>query len=276
MTRLNNKQICILTELKDFTETSFNPKDYLLLWCLKGKAKICISKNTSNIIQNTLIICTPQINFKHCMMSLDFEYRCLVLSKNLIEQTNWKISNEFTKISINQNDLDIINLFYEFLIMLTTPNIKYDDKLIDKTIKILIQQIQINIENYPISSIYISKDPIENTYNKFINLVSLFYNKNRDVKFYADKLNISPKYLSNICKRVSGKSASIIINQYIIKSIKHSLIYTNKSIKKIALELNFENISFFGKYTKRVLGLSSKIYRLNNQIPNIDTSETSI
>ena len=104
----------------------------------------------------------------------------------------------------------------------------------------------------------------------------MFYNKNRDVKFYADKLNISPKYLSNICKRVSGKSASIIINQYVIKSIKHSLIYTNKSIKEIALELNFENISFFGKYTKRVLGLSPKIYRLNNQIPNIDTSETSI
>lgn len=265
MMHLNNKQIRFLTEAKDFLEKSFNSNDYLLFWCLKGKAEIGISERKFIIRQNVLIMCLPTININYCMMSLNFEYRCLVLSDDLIKQSNWMFNNEFTIISINQNDLESINLYYEFLMILINLDVK--NNIIDNIVKNVIKQIQYAISKYQTTFVNICEKSKGDIYDDFITLVSLFYNKNRDVKFYADKLNVSPKYLSYICKRNTGESANVIIDKYTGERIKYLLVNTNKSIKEIALDLNFNNVSFFGKYTKRLLGLSPKIYRLNNKLP---------
>lgn len=79
--------------------------------------------------------------------------------------------------------------------------------------------------------------------------------------YYADKLHVSPKYLSAVCKEVSGQTAFDLVNQYVLKNVKYMLQWSPKSIKEIAMELDFPNLSFFGKYVKRYLGVSPKQYR---------------
>lgn len=91
---------------------------------------------------------------------------------------------------------------------------------------------------------------------EFMNLLRLHHAQHRSITFYADKLFISPKYLSHLIKEATGKSASEIIGKMIIQEAKNLLRYSNKNIKQIAYELNFSTQSSFGKYFKHITGLS--------------------
>lgn len=64
-----------------------------------------------------------------------------------------------------------------------------------------------------------------------------------------------------VCKDISGQPASDLIDQYVMKDVVYLLRKTEKSIKEITNELDFPNISFFGKYVKKHLGLSPRMYR---------------
>lgn len=98
-------------------------------------------------------------------------------------------------------------------------------------------------------------------FESFIELVEKYHNKERSMGFYADKLCITPKYLSIIVKKVSGFSAPDIIDKYVILEAQHLLRHTDLSIKEISDQLNFPNNSFFYKYFKAHTGCTPNSYR---------------
>lgn len=97
--------------------------------------------------------------------------------------------------------------------------------------------------------------------SNFLILVSKYHKEEHQVKFYADKLCVSPKHLALTVKSVIGQSASKIINSFIILQAKTQLRYTDKTIQEIGYELNFSSQSFFGKYFKQHTGMSPGEYR---------------
>lgn len=105
-------------------------------------------------------------------------------------------------------------------------------------------------------------------FKKFIELILAQEVKVRSVSYYADKLFVTTKYLSAVCKQVCGKTAFNLINELVMEDITELLEYSEKSIKEIADELEFPNISFFGKYIKSHTGMSPTEYRkyLTNQV----------
>lgn len=90
----------------------------------------------------------------------------------------------------------------------------------------------------------------------FLRLVRANYRKERAIAFYADKMFISPKYLSLIIKESTGKSAAEWIDSYVLQEAKNLLRYSGKNVQQIAYELNFTNQSSFGKYFKHLTGMS--------------------
>jgi AraC-like DNA-binding protein len=98
---------------------------------------------------------------------------------------------------------------------------------------------------------------------RFMNLVWENFREQRDVGFYAEKLCLTPKYLSKIIKDNTGSSASEWIDSHVALEAKALLKSTNMTIQQISDELNFPSQSFFGKYFKRVTGMSPKSYREN-------------
>ncbi|MDR3217915.1 MAG: helix-turn-helix domain-containing protein, partial [Dysgonamonadaceae bacterium] len=98
-------------------------------------------------------------------------------------------------------------------------------------------------------------------FNSFYRLVLQHYKDSREVGFYADKLCVAPKYLSAAIKETTGKSAFEWITDYVLLEAKSLLKSTNMTIQQISDELNFANQSFFGKYFKRLAGMSPKSYR---------------
>lgn len=90
----------------------------------------------------------------------------------------------------------------------------------------------------------------------FIRLVHEYHRRERSVAFYARKLFISSKYLSNLVKSASGRSAAEWIDDFVILEAKNLLRFSGKNIQQIAFDLNFHNQSAFGKYFKHLTGMS--------------------
>lgn len=105
------------------------------------------------------------------------------------------------------------------------------------------------------------KNRAEDYFKQFVYLLGKNYLTERGVGFYADSLNITPKYLTTLIKRVSGRSVSQWIDYYVTIEAKTMLKFTDKSILEISNALNFANQSFFGSYFRRNTGMSPSQYR---------------
>ncbi len=101
-------------------------------------------------------------------------------------------------------------------------------------------------------------------FRRFMLLLADNTNVNRSVKSYANDLCVSPKYLTSVCRKHSEYTASELIAASVISRIKQLLLYSDLSIKEVSKEMGFENLSFFGKYVKKHLGLSPNNYRKAN------------
>lgn len=101
----------------------------------------------------------------------------------------------------------------------------------------------------------------EEIFTKFTELLERHHKKEREIAFYADKMCMTSKHLSQVIKDYTGKTALGIIEEYVISEAKSMLLSTTMSIQQISDELNFPSQSVFGKYFKRVAGISPSEYR---------------
>ena len=98
-------------------------------------------------------------------------------------------------------------------------------------------------------------------FNQFLTLVEKEQQKRHQVAYYAEKLYISPKYLSTVCTRVSGKSPMRWITDSVMEQCYTMLKTTSLSVKEISNRLGFPNPSFFGQYFRDEAGMTPMEYR---------------
>ena len=98
-------------------------------------------------------------------------------------------------------------------------------------------------------------------YEQFMQLLSEHCLQQREVQFYADKLNITPKYLNHLCKTHSGVTASEWIQRHARERIIILLQSKRYNIAEIADEMEFSSRSFFTRYVKKLLGATPSEYR---------------
>ena len=98
-------------------------------------------------------------------------------------------------------------------------------------------------------------------FERFIALVNEYHCSERGMAFYADKLCLTPKYLSKLIKQASGRSAPDWIDEFVILEAKNLLKYTNMAIKEIVFQLHFPNQSVFYKFFKAHTGMTPSEYR---------------
>ena len=96
---------------------------------------------------------------------------------------------------------------------------------------------------------------------EFVRLVHLHYTRERSVSFYADRLFISPKYLSLLVKEATGRTAAKWIDDFVLMEAKNMLRFSGKNIQQVAYALNFPTQSSFGKYFKHLTGMSPTEYQ---------------
>ena len=102
---------------------------------------------------------------------------------------------------------------------------------------------------------------VRELFNRFMMLMERDYKQSRDVNYYADLMHITSKYLTNIVRQVTGHTPKTIIDQYVILQLKMQLQRTSQSIKEIAWEYHFTDVSFFCRYFKKHTGLTPQQVR---------------
>lgn len=98
-------------------------------------------------------------------------------------------------------------------------------------------------------------------YTQFMDEVRKSYTQERSISYYADVLCVTPKYLSQVVRRVSGRFAGDWITDFVILEAKALLKSRKYTVQQIADMLNFANQSFFGKYFREKVGCSPSAYQ---------------
>lgn len=243
---------------------------YIVVLCLKGKASLYVNDQFYEIHANDLFISHPNIILESSMISMDFECRCLCLSPEYVRQLSvinrdsWDARMFLEKnpvLSLTADEVNTFCWYYNLLkSKLTGQSCKHRRELTEALLLAFLYEFYDTMERF-IPLMPSSFKSADNLFKTFIDIISSSYPKNRSVAYYADRLHVTPKYLSAVCKEISGQPASELIDQYVMKDVLFLLRKKEMSIKEITNELNFPNISFFGKYVKKHLGLSPRLYR---------------
>lgn len=98
-------------------------------------------------------------------------------------------------------------------------------------------------------------------YDQFIKLVQQNFRQHRTIQYYAEMLNITPKYFSVLIKKVSGKTAGEWIDEYVLLEARALLKSRQYTVQQVSDMLSFPNQSFFAKYFKAHTGLTPTQYQ---------------
>ena len=130
-----------------------------------------------------------------------------------------------------------------------------------RTMMLMVCEKLLSTESMASSNDDISSMHDKELFNAFLQLLAREEQKRQRVAYYADKLNITPKYLSTICKKVSGKNPMRWIAESVMQDCYSLLKDTDLSVKEISNRLGFPNASFFGQYFREQTGRTPVEYR---------------
>ena len=271
---LSDKDIAVFDKIGAIPQKTIHADAHIFVACLKGKAACKIDNKVYEINKNDIIIGHPNQFFENEMVSCDFECRGMILSPSYF-QNIFALAGNFWKAGLNLFKMPVIHLDETEMhgFVLNHEMLKYKMQLKDlphhqQSINLLLQsllyefcdmlapKLKVDLDSYQYSS-------SEIIFKRFANLMAEEAPVKHEVAYFAGKLCITPKYLSFICKQQTQKTASELINNVTLGYIKQMLQHSDMSIKEIATKTGFSNLSFFGKYVRRELGMSPREYRLH-------------
>lgn len=239
--------------------------------CLDGEAQLMLDMNNQHLTKYTLLILLPNEVVTFSNISDDFSLLYVRMSPEFMNEIIFRFPPSFIGFIkerfYHQMSKDAFDLFYRDFFQVL--RFRYEDRS-----HLCRREIVANILRNFFLDLYNTikkKESLESSnrsrkhhlMEQFCELVINNFSISREVSFYADKLFITPKYLSMILKELdtNNRSAKEWIDDYTITEIKLMLKTTNLSIFEIANNLNFPSLSFFCKYFKSRTNVTPKDYR---------------
>lgn len=251
-----------------YTNFPVRLKCEVFVLCIEGTVEATLNLNKIQVYPHSLVTLPPGSIFQVNSIEGELKIYILGFSSQYIEEnqhSHFLLDTMYHTLgkpvcSLNEKGVLIAESYFKLMIDLyeNLPDKAkkevafnlYSD--IHKGISLLYQSISNERAN-------LSKS--EMICRNFGQLVIQHYQNNRNVSWYAEKLGISHAHLCTIVKQITGHTCVEIIASMVIMDAKSQLKSTNLSIKEISDSLNFANMSFFGKYFKRNVGMSPLEYR---------------
>ncbi|MEN6618185.1 MAG: helix-turn-helix domain-containing protein [Rikenellaceae bacterium] len=239
--------------------------------CTKGEVTTTINLQEYKITQGMMIINSPQNIIQVNHNKKEVEVKIIIVSSSFMNEINTKsiiplyvLVQKKNCIQLSMEEAVTMNEFFCLIQkIIDTANPHKREMTQNLILAMMYYLSDIILKNSDLSSD--TELPIktrkEQFFEKFISLLSSYHKTERTVGFYANKLNITPKYFSAIIKEMSGKSAAEWIDNYVVLEAKALLKFSGMSIQDIAYYLNFSTQSSFGKYFKHKTGISPSNYK---------------
>ncbi len=185
-----------------------------------------------------------------------FDFLKLVFEKEF-PFLNFLKQNSF---AINSHKYNEFLISFENVLNDYNNNINSKNKVIAYQLLILLNQFKYYVEPLIKDKAYTDSDN-HLLYNKFLQYINDHFLESKSVNEYAQKLNVTPNYLSKTIKKFASKNALELINDRIISEAKSLLSYTDSDIAVIAYKFNFSSPTHFGKFFKKQVGITPLGYR---------------
>ena len=123
--------------------------------------------------------------------------------------------------------------------------------------QVMLRRNQIEVDSF--------KSRGDELFFRFRQLLAEHYRESRSVAFYADKLCITPRYLTDIVQQHYGRSPKDAIDIYTVMQIRLDLLQSDITLSELAYKYHFSSPSFFSDYFHRNAGCSPQEYRQRNK-----------
>lgn len=256
---------------------SVKMKVFLMIYCVEGEVKLELNNQAFHLEADDLLVSLPNMLVGEMLASPGCRVRIICFSGRFIqrltqtEKYTWKSFHYLHRNPVKHfGEEKEKNLFNQYL------------NLIESKINFGEDSYQREILLYLSSAFFteliaatgrMMADTEEGgrrlvnqpdfIFKRFVETLAADNGRHRTLEYYAEQFCYSPKYLSRIIKRISGKNALTLIQENAIEHIIRELKYSSKSIKEIAADFEFSNVSFFAQYVKKHLGVTPSEYRSN-------------
>jgi len=273
---LTSKDLAVFDELGTMPIQNIHSDTFIIVVCLEGKGTCKMEGKTYEVHKNDLVIGHPNLFVENVMVSIDFRCIGLVMSPAFFESLFFLGGNNYEAILaarkqpvIHLSEEEVERSQFNLGIIRAKQN---DTKLPHhkEALRLLLHSLIYEFYDCLAPKLHLEEKDYGYTaseilFKRFTHLLAQESPLRHEVGYYADNLCVTRKYLSSTCKQECGKTASTLINELTLNHIKQGLRSSDKTIKEIAMETGFHNLSFFGKYVKRELGMSPREYRLKKE-----------
>ncbi|WP_296260457.1 AraC family transcriptional regulator [uncultured Phocaeicola sp.] len=251
-----------------YTHYPVRLKCEMFVLCLSGEVNALVNLNEIQVHPNDVITLMPGSIFQINEIQGDLKIYFLGFSSEFIERSRHShslldaifLTLGRPAIPLKPQGAVIMEKYLQMLIaMYEGFNEKIRHEIAPNLYADIHTGISILYQTRQYDKITLSKS--EQLCRSFMQLVTQHYNQTRNVNWYAQQLNITHAHLCSVVKQITGKTCADVIASMVIMDAKSQLKSTKLTIQAIADSLNFANISFFGKYFKRHVGISPMEYR---------------
>ena len=273
----SDNDIVVVDSIQQFTEinTAHVAMNAVVI-CTDGKVQAQMNGMQMELHKNQMAIIPKNVTVTDVMVSPDFNLKAMFLTNRILqsflrEKMNiWNDMMYIRRHHVVTMDEDEILFFTHFYDMLTLAISKgKDNPLHTDVIQSLLRsavlalcgamKMELSSEEHldDDAALHVKEKTTSKVhFQHFLDLLHSNDVKRHTVEAYASELCISPKYLTAVCKKNSGKTANEWITEHVLEDIRYYLRQTDLSIKQICDKLAFPNPSFFGKYVKEHFGMT--------------------
>jgi len=249
-------------------DESFIFNGFVLTICLKGEAAIRINYRYFSLREGYILTYMPNQIFRLEGRSDDFLIESLFLSSDYVLQLplpkDFDLLKRIALEPLQKISDETLHNMLEFHSLIAKHHRREDNPYKENQTKALIFALLMKVS--VLYSTAASGTPLavsgqESLTEDFFKLMLENYRKERSVAYYADKLCLTPKYLSMTVNKITGHPISDWINEAVVIEAKRMLKTTDFTALQISEELNFPNPSFFGRFFKQYTGMTPLQYK---------------
>ena len=281
--------IIMIDNVKLFSEPSATRMQMnVIAICQKGRVQLELNGEPTTFGANQIIMCPPGTLFTNMLLSPDFVFKAVFLTDRILHAfLREKISiwtetlyiNRQHVVTIEPDAIEFLSLFYSMLNISINRHGEnlYKTEVVQSLVRAAVlgmcgaletmkrernrmsdgtaAEVQPPAEGNAGRQVKHSSSS-QSIFQRFLSMLNREPCGHRSVQSFADELCITPKYLSAVCKRNSGKTANAWITEHQMEDIRYYLRQTDLSIKEVCNVLGFPNASFFAKYVKEHFGVT--------------------
>ena len=240
-----------------------------ILICRKGKAMLNVNYKDWELYEGAVITLFPN-DVVELKVDRDFEVEILKYNPSLLREASLQLEqtvySSLREDRCRQDTPVVTNIINGMFGLLKVYFDQSECTCISQLVLCQLKAFFIGFHEYLQRNPQYRPDEVKSyrvreLFNRFMMLLERDYKISRDVNYYAEKMNISSKYLTNIVSQVTGHTPKTIIDQYVILQLKLHLKRSTQSIKEMAWEFHFADVSFFCRYFKKHTGLTPQQIR---------------